>query len=255
MSIFFLRQILIILTSKGRPHCDIMGNEGLLLSYALVLNDDEVSVQEGLMDETTGNSRVSHLAWCALVALHIARREGITSTSLQENLFLTRWLATAEKQRLFPRELAADIAWMLKTGREMGTRADLPGKLEYLWRTGNGSLLDQKDLFRLQQALHALRRSGWFYMVLSDKEWSSSRSRKPFPETPGLYLNKNGLDNAFDAEGNQIHSLLVHITGDFDGLDVVLRQSGWRREPTGQEFLHSLFATSFDGSRLRNAAL
>lgn len=37
-----------ILTSKGRHHCDNMGNEGLLVSYALVLNDDEVSVQEGV---------------------------------------------------------------------------------------------------------------------------------------------------------------------------------------------------------------
>ena len=57
---------------------------------------------------------VSHLAWCGLIALHTARCDGQTNSPVQENLFLSRWLATAEKQRRFPRELAGDIRWLLK---------------------------------------------------------------------------------------------------------------------------------------------
>ncbi|MDI3438837.1 hypothetical protein QLG07_05175 [Erwinia sp. V90_4] len=38
-----------------------------------------------------------------------------------------------------------------------GIRADLPGKLNCLWRAGSGSQKAQNDLYRLQ---HALTRSG-----------------------------------------------------------------------------------------------
>ena len=39
-----------------------------------------------------------HLAWCALVALALARQNGDVLSPAQENLFLTRWLATALKE-------------------------------------------------------------------------------------------------------------------------------------------------------------
>jgi hypothetical protein len=37
--------------------------------------------------------RTGHLAWCALVALALARKNGDVLSPVQENLFLTRWLA------------------------------------------------------------------------------------------------------------------------------------------------------------------
>ncbi|MBK4771914.1 MAG: DUF2913 family protein, partial [Pantoea sp. Morm] len=89
------------------------------------------------------NLNVSHLAWCGLIALHTAHRDGIATSPAQDNLFLTRWLATAEKQRRFPRTLASDISWLLKEGREKGLRADLPGKLDYPWRAGHDNLQGQ----------------------------------------------------------------------------------------------------------------
>ncbi|TNV10481.1 DUF2913 family protein, partial [Buttiauxella sp. B2] len=42
-----------------------------------------------------------HLAWCALMALHLARQDGNVISASQESLFITRWLATALKQRRF----------------------------------------------------------------------------------------------------------------------------------------------------------
>ena len=56
----------------------------------------------------------AHLAWCALVALALARQNGDVVSPVQENLFLTRWLATALKQRRFSRDVAPDIEWLLK---------------------------------------------------------------------------------------------------------------------------------------------
>ncbi|WP_143460347.1 DUF2913 family protein, partial [Klebsiella pneumoniae] len=53
----------------------------------------------------TLTEKSGHLAWCALVALALARQEGGVLSPAQENLFLIRWLATALKQRRFPREI------------------------------------------------------------------------------------------------------------------------------------------------------
>ncbi len=50
-------------------------------------------------------SALSHLAFCALVALGIARQDGMAGTPYAENLFLIRWLATAQKQKRFPKSV------------------------------------------------------------------------------------------------------------------------------------------------------
>ena len=62
----------------------------------------------------TLTEKSGHLAWCALVALALARQNGDALSPAQENLFLTRWLATALKQRRFSRDVAPDIEWLLK---------------------------------------------------------------------------------------------------------------------------------------------
>lgn len=186
------------------------------------------------------NLNVSHLAWCGLIALHTARRDGLVTSPAQDNLFLTRWLATAEKQRRFPREMASDISWLLKQGREKGLRADLPGKLEYLWRAGNGHLQAQNDLYRLQHALHAVKLTGWIYMVLSENEWSGRRQLRLSPSVSGVYLRRSALETGFDEHGRQRSPMPARITGDLGALDKLLQRSGWRREAAdGQD--HQLY--------------
>ncbi|EIY0405179.1 DUF2913 family protein [Escherichia coli] len=49
------------------------------------------------------SGKAAHLAWCGLVALHLARRDGRIASKIQENLFLKRWRSTALKQHRFPR--------------------------------------------------------------------------------------------------------------------------------------------------------
>jgi len=197
------------------------------------------------------NLNVSHLAWCGLIALHTARRDGLATSPAQDNLFLTRWLATAEKQRRFGRELASDTSWLLKEGRQKGLRADLPGKLDCLWRAGNGNLLAQNDLFRLQHALHAVKITGWIYMVLAKSEWSGRRKLRLSPSVAGIYLNRNALDTGFDEQGQQRIPLPVRITGALAGLDTLLQRSGWRREAAGAQDaqLHTLLAGGFSAAQ------
>ena len=176
-----------------------------------------------------GNLNASHLAWCGLVALQNARADGEVSSPAQENLFLVRWLALAEKQRRFSRELAGDISWLLKEGRGKGVHADLPGKLNYLWRAGSGSLEAQNDLYRLQHALHAVKLTGWVYMVLSEAQWSGRNRTRLNPAVSGIYINRAALDSGFDDGGKQRYPLPARISGNLTGLDVLLKRSGWCR--------------------------
>ncbi len=57
-----------------------------------------------------------------------------------EKPVLIRWLATAKKQRRFDRDVTPDIDWLLQQGRTLGSRAKLPQKLDYLYRSCTGAL-------------------------------------------------------------------------------------------------------------------
>lgn len=57
-------------------------------------------------------AKSGHLAWCALVAMFLSTKGGISS-AVQEQMFLTQWLATALKQSRFPREVAQNIEWLI----------------------------------------------------------------------------------------------------------------------------------------------
>ncbi|MEI2630844.1 DUF2913 family protein, partial [Erwinia aphidicola] len=144
----------------------------------------------------------------------------------------------------FSRELASDISWLLKEGRAKGVHSDLPGKLNYLWRAGSGSLEAQNDLYRLQHALNAVKMTGWVYMVLSEKEWSGRNRTRLNPAVSGVYINRAALENGFDDEGKQRYPLPARISGNLAGLDVLLKRSGWCRESvTGDDpMLHHLLA-------------
>jgi len=196
----------------------------------------------------TSNLYVDHLAWCGLIALNMARQAGAVSSAAQENLFLCRWLATAEKKRLFRRELANDIRWLLKEGREKGLRADLPGKLEYLWRASSGDLLLQNDLFRLQHVMHAITLTGINYGVLTESDWEGRHAVKLSPIVPGVFLRKHALENGFDDDGCQINPLAVRITADLPAVDALLKRAGWQRQAgTTDPLLHHLMACPEEG--------
>lgn len=191
----------------------------------------------------TSNLFVDHLAWCGLIALNMARQSGVVSSPAQENLFLCRWLATAEKRRLFRKELASDIRWLLKEGREKGLRADLPGKLEYLWRASSGDLLAQNDMFRLQHIMHAITLSGINYGVLSESEWEGRHSVKLSPKVPGLFIRKSDLETSFSEDGSQVKPLTVRITADLSAVDALLSRAGWERQSdTDSSMQHTLTA-------------
>lgn len=169
--------------------------------------------------------RSAHLAWCALIALHLARQDGHVHSESQENLFLVRWLAGAEKQRRFSRDVATDIRWLLKQGRLSGLNARLRSKLEFLWRAGSGDILAQTDLFRLSWGLDTLK---GYNHVLSDSEWSGRRRMRLSPDVNAVSLLQSSLERAFADDGSQLHPVRVKVNGNVAALEALLTSCGWR---------------------------
>ena len=200
-----------------------------------------------MTETTTQTSRSGRMAWCALVALHFARKDGVVNGESQESLFLTRWLATALKQKRFPREVAPDIEWLLKQGRLYGVRAKLTSKLEYLWHSCTGEISAQSDLFRLTYVIETAKSMQWTYRLLSDLEWSGRHGVPVNPELNCLYLAKSSLDAAFDDDGRLKGELLARITGNIAGLSTLLSRCGWEAvaaENVGSDPLYRLCVTA-----------
>jgi Protein of unknown function (DUF2913) len=171
-----------------------------------------LNTAEPVSPENT-TSGLSHLAFCALVALGLARQEGQVSTPYAENLFLIRWLATAQKQKRFSKSVAIDITWLLARGRQHGPAGKLRQHLEYLWRSCSGNLAAQSDLFRLTYATETLKDRGWDNYVMDGREWKSGIVPTP-SQNNGFYVEKTALNAAFSQAGHHLHPVSFKIVGD-----------------------------------------
>jgi hypothetical protein len=170
---------------------------------------------------------LSHLAFCALVALALARQEGAAGTPWAENLFLTRWLATAQKQKRFPRCVATDIALLLERGRSLGPAAGLRQKFDYLWRSCSGDIAAQSDLLRLTYATEVLKDDGWGNKLMSEKEWDSGELSVSGPQN-SFGVNKATLHSAFTADGLLQFPVPFRVTGEIAAFTQVLTEYGLR---------------------------
>ncbi len=183
-------------------------------------------------------SALSNLAFCALVALGIARNDGVAHTPLTEHLFMVRWLATAQKQKRFPKCVAVDIAFLLKQGRKNGPASKLREKLQYLWQSCATPLITQSDLFRLTYVTEKLKEQGWKNFTLDSKSWKDERFPASCPPN-GFYIEESALHAAYSDDGRLISPLYLRIVGDVDLLLAFMEQSAISAELIERgEFLH-----------------
>ncbi|EHW3456220.1 DUF2913 family protein, partial [Salmonella enterica] len=96
---------------------------------------------------------LGHFAWCAQIALGIARRDKTVTTPVQEHIFLMNWLTTAQKRKLFPREIAGEIDYLVRLGKQQGIISGLKRKLTFIYKSCCEDINEQSDLFRLTFAL------------------------------------------------------------------------------------------------------
>lgn len=156
---------------------------------------------------------LAHLAWCALVALRLAQREGQAFSPLATHAFLLRWLATAQKQRRFPRSVAEDIEGLLRLGRQKGPAAGLHKRLEYLYESCSSPVFRQSDLFRLTYAIEALKAQGWINATVEDHEWDLPALAAEYTEVSVLLVKKSELARCFAEDGRLVTPLMFAVKG------------------------------------------
>jgi len=158
--------------------------------------------------------------------LYLARQDGNVKTPYAENLFLLRWLALAQKQKLFTKIVAQDIAWLLERGRRRGTDANLRKHIEYLYRSCTDVIEEQTDLFRLTYAIETLKERGWQNQLLSAKEWLLPEKVRLPSNGSVLYTEKSALQASFNGEGELQQSLPLLAMGNIDELLRVFQDYG-----------------------------
>ena len=55
--------------------------------------------------ESQTTDQLGHFAWCALVALGLARQEGKATNQVSEHVFISNWLNKAWKDKRFPKSI------------------------------------------------------------------------------------------------------------------------------------------------------
>lgn len=182
-----------------------------------------LNATDGKRSKPGTTAALSHLAFCALVALALERQKGGATTLYAENLFLIRWLATAQKQKRFPRSVSTDISWLLEQGRKYGPAGKIRQHLEYLWRSCSGNMKNQSDLFRLTCASEYLKDRGWNNYVMETQEWRSGKINDHPVGTDSFYVEKAALNAGYSTEGKQILPVDFRVIGDADAFIDVFR--------------------------------
>ena len=168
------------------------------------------------------DTELAHLAWCIIIAVKLARKEGKSLTSLQTHMFIMQWLSTAQKRKLFPKSLAPDIIWLQAQGKQKGPAARLYSKVEYIWLASSGELASQSTLFRFTCMIDTLRTIGWKDYLLSDADWENHWMAGT--EAPAIYTKKSQLHCSFTESGQLIGPLEVRLSGKPDGIFPLLKQ-------------------------------
>lgn len=83
---------------------------------------------------------LANFAWCLLVAVNIAKNDGLARNKTSEHLFIMRWLENAKKRNIFSKVVAPDILWMQEQGKKYSFQANLFSKAEYIWNSSAGKI-------------------------------------------------------------------------------------------------------------------
>lgn len=157
---------------------------------------------------------LAHFSWCALVSLRLAQQDGQALSPLTIHAFLVRWLADAQKQRRFPRSVAADIDSLLRLERLKGPAAGLQQRLEHLWQSCTAPVTEQSELFRLTHAIEYLRSQGWINAVVNDEEWAPGSLYAEYADVSALLVRKSELKMNFTDTGQQSEAVAFVVVGD-----------------------------------------
>ncbi|MEZ3499843.1 DUF2913 family protein [Pantoea sp. KPR_PJ] len=179
------------------------------------------------MKKDRQSQAIAHFAWCALIALHIARKEGAIDTLHAEHVFLLKWFGNALRQHTFNECTEAEIRWLLHQALMFGQPFNLPGKLNLLWNASSGAIEEGSDLLHLTQAVENIKAAGWDYALLTAEEWQTSIRHRAEYHRNALLLLRSSVDNAFDQTGKQKAEIMAIASGQLKWLKTMLEACGW----------------------------
>lgn len=162
------------------------------------------------MSPKNNKNAFSHLIFCALTALYLARKDNLVSSSYAENIFLLRWLSQARKQKRFPKSVAKDIDLLTTVGQKHGKSGGLRQVLERLWLEEN-----PHALMRLTTAIESLVSSGWENAVISTEEWDSGTLQHE-GNGPAFFVRKSALIEGFSEKGDMINPVDFQVYGEIE---------------------------------------
>ncbi|AOV98207.1 hypothetical protein A9798_15445 [Edwardsiella hoshinae] len=161
-----------------------------------------------------GVADLAHFAWCAQVALALAKQDGKALSPLTEHTFLVNWLVAAHKQRRFPRSIAADIDNLLQLGRRKGLAAGLAHRLACLWQDAIAPAQRRSALQRLTEAIRFLNAQGWLNAVIDDAQWHPASLQAEYADTSALLVSKSDLRRQFSPVGTLLGEITFLVIGD-----------------------------------------
>lgn len=150
----------------------------------------------------------SHLIFCALTALHLARKDSMLSSPQTENIFLVRWFILAKKQKRFPKSVAGHIDFFIKTGQKKNKSISLRRILEELWSEEN-----PHTLMRLTQAVASLKSAGWENSTITNNEFNAGELQ-PENGGPAFFVSRTALTESFSETGDLINPVDFLVYGD-----------------------------------------
>lgn len=142
---------------------------------------------------------------------HTARRPGIVTA---DGPYISdARLATAQKQRRFPRSIAPDLEKLLRLGRQKGVAADLRQRLENFWHACSDSVSHQSALYRLALAIKALKDQNWLNATVADTEWDIPALLAEYAGSSALLVKKSDLITYFSEDGRLTGPVTFLIRG------------------------------------------
>lgn len=161
------------------------------------------------MPSSHNRNTFSHLIFCTLTALYLARQEQPIDSPYAENVFLLRWLKQAQRQKRFAKVLAPNIDLLIRLGQKQGVTGGLRSALEELWQESC-----PHDLLRLTQAIEALVAAGWKNATVTDEEWNSGEDLRERSDIQAFFVCRSVLSRGFSENGELIAPVDFVVYGD-----------------------------------------
>lgn len=142
--------------------------------------------------------RYRHIAFCALVSLGIHNKEHGKISSLQENIYILRWLKAARDKKCFPPVFISYLEKLSELACQQMSTASMRKKLEAFYNFSSPDSVAQSEYYRFKIVQTELNLAGypWYNLTANDLK----KKLNDF-SGQGIFTEKNAFSCAFTLQG------------------------------------------------------